>query len=155
MKTICSEKGKQDMALRRMKGAAGTYQALSSPTTSMETSSAQAVLTSQHLAGRKGEKTKGVHRREKIITNYRSDQLPTPRYMDWYTKQQQQQKELLLVHFHISDILDLIRVFFHILDLPLRAKSTICLYFSTCDSILQIASTVAIPSSPNIMQGAE
>ena len=29
--------------------------------------------------------------------------------MDWYTKQQQQQKELLLVHFHISDILDLIR----------------------------------------------
>ena len=54
MKTICSEKGKQDMALRRMKGVVGTYQASSSPMTSTETSSAQAVLTSRHLAGRKG-----------------------------------------------------------------------------------------------------
>jgi len=35
---------------------------------------------------------KSTSRREK-----RSDQLPTPRYMDWYTKQQQQQKELLLL----------------------------------------------------------
>ena len=52
---IFSEKGKRDMAMRRMKEVEGICQASSSPTTSMETSSAQAVLISRPLAGRKGE----------------------------------------------------------------------------------------------------
>ena len=52
---VCSEKGNQDMVMTRMTGLAVTYQASSSPTTSMEISWAQAVLTSQPLAGRRGE----------------------------------------------------------------------------------------------------
>ena len=99
---VCSEKGNQDMVMTRMTGLAVTYQALSSPTTSTETSSAPAALTSQLHVGRKGERKPLCHGVTRSFL--RSDQLPTPRYMDWYTKQQQQQKELLLVHFHISHI---------------------------------------------------